>query len=1154
MVFSGPNGSGKSNIFDAIKFVFGDLSARSLRASKMSEVIFDGVPTTPASKSAYVNLRLDNRDRKLPMDRDIVTIGRRVNRQGISRYLLNGHTVSRNQLVNLLSMAGLYSSGYNMVMQGTITKLAEITPDERRKVIEDFVGISEYNTKKNEARVHLRQAETNLRIADARIGDVQSRLENLEEERNDAFRYQFIQDEIRKLEAILVSSQLAENHDLSLRLTTQYEQEQGQVDSLRHQREQLQNKRREIEVARRDFDQHVVAQGNQELIRVQQQLGDSMASIARLKSEIEASKVNLRRFTKLRLERIDQLKVLNATLKDAREQLIKLTRNKAQLDHAVFEKKEQFIQTAEQYSQLKHEADANRNKLLKLEDVLRNLEKQQSDVDSQLQASRLKDQFLSTSLKNMEERRTSFQTSLASLEGNLADFKVLHNAETQNISRITQATTTSFQKKEELVLEIEGAQNTARTAKDVLTEFEVQRELLNKVASEELALQTIEEMGDVGAIPGIYGRLHHLININKRFQKALHTASQGWDQALVVKDIVTALRCIETLKRLKQGRIKLLPLTEIDNVPKISPPNINGVIGLATEFVRTEKLYQDLIAFVFGDTIVTSGEKSAFLVAKAGFRAVDLQGNLYEPGGGIESGFYRAPINIAALAPSLKAVDGLSQGVRTLEQLLSKSRRDLSSLDQDIQHLREDYTKRSNVLTIISKDIDVVTSNIDRTRHNLRTLNRKIRNIITSLDTSQEEQERLQSRKQPFLKTLRRLRYQRTQLTSKSSQNQQLLQVEGEHDTIASELDELTKQQLSLSHDLSLLEAQVSTNLKPEQNRVRRDIRTLSTQVKRLQKNLTQSQDNLTSLTEHFKQLEASKTELSHTLSTIADERRIFEKQVDAVDKQLHEITQTYEPITAKLHQLDLELQRQNLEKQSLNTRLQTLGYPEPLEYDPREIKNINSSLDLMRFEFQQLGSINQLAPDQYHEQQQKYKQLSIRRNQLEQERKSILDFMDEIERRKREAFLEAYTQVNTNFSYFFEKLTGGGNGWLSLQNPEEPFAGGLDIFVQFPGKAARLVASASGGEKSVVAVVFIFAIQHLSPASIYLFDEIDAHLDHHNAERLADLLREQAADSQFIVITLRDVILDRAEKLFGVYIQNGLSRVVSTKLPELVA
>ncbi len=688
----------------------------------------------------------------------------------------------------------------------------------------------------------------------------------------------------------------------------------------------------------------------------------------------------------------------------------------------------------------------------------------------------------------------------------------------------------------------------------MLTEFEVQRELLDKVASEETALNTIEEMGDVGAIPGIHGRLHALIKINKRYHKAVTTASQGWLQAIVVEDVVTALRCIENLKRLRRGRIKLLPLTEITNIRMVAPPKISGVIGLATDFIHAEKRYQDILAFVFGDTIVTSGEKSAFIVAKAGFRAVDLQGNLYEPGGGIESGFYREPVNIASLAPSVKAVTGLSQSVATLEHLLSKSHHDLSSLDKDIHHLQDDYTKRSNVLTIISKDIEVVTSNIARTQRNLHTLNEKITDLTTSLDNNRQEQDRLQVNKQPFLKTMRRLRIQRTRLLSKRSQHHELSQVEAEREALASGLSDNNKKLLTLSNEINLLEAQLTTTLKPEQIRIRRDIRTLSTQMKRIHNTLTHAQDNLTTLTQHLILLEESKKKLTHSLSTYAEQRRTYEKQVDEVDTQLSEITQAYEPITTHLHHLDLEIQRYNLEEQTLYKNLQTLGYGTPLLFDPRDIKSINSSLDLMRFEFQQLGSINQLAPDQYHEQQQKYKQLSIRRNQLEQERKSILDFMDEIERRKRETFLEAYTQVNTNFSYFFEKLTDGGTGWLSLQNPDDPFSGGLDIFAQFPGKAARLIASASGGEKSVVAVVFIFAIQHLSPMSIYLFDEIDAHLDHHNAERLADLLREQAASSQFIVITLRDVIIDRAERLFGVYIQNGLSRVISTKIPELVA
>jgi chromosome segregation protein len=207
-----------------------------------------------------------------------------------------------------------------------------------------------------------------------------------------------------------------------------------------------------------------------------------------------------------------------------------------------------------------------------------------------------------------------------------------------------------------------------------------------------------------------------------------------------------------------------------------------------------------------------------------------------------------------------------------------------------------------------------------------------------------------------------------------------------------------------------------------------------------------------------------------------------------------------------------------------------------------------------MRFELEQLGSVNQLAPIQYTEQQKNYKQLSIRRNQLETERKVILNFIDDIERKKKKAFMNAYNRINESFSYFFEKLTGGGRGWLSLENPEAPFTCGLDIFVQFPGKVSRLVAGASGGEKSVVAVAFIFSIQRLSPTSFYIFDEVDAHLDPYNAERLADLLKEQSQKSQFIVITLRDVVTDRAEILYGVYTQNGISKIVSTKMLEVLA
>jgi len=179
------------------------------------------------------------------------------------------------------------------------------------------------------------------------------------------------------------------------------------------------------------------------------------------------------------------------------------------------------------------------------------------------------------------------------------------------------------------------------------------------------------------------------------------------------------------------------------------------------------------------------------------------------------------------------------------------------------------------------------------------------------------------------------------------------------------------------------------------------------------------------------------------------------------------------------------------------------------------------------------------------------YKKLSIRRNEIEGERRAIIQFMEEIERQKRDAFQLAYNRINEDFTNVFSKLTGGGRGWLELKNPENPFSGGLDLFVQFQGKSPRLITGASGGEKSVAAVSFIFAIQNMFPAPFYVFDEIAIHLDHYNAEKLADLLKEQSTNSQFIVITLRDVLIDRSDRIFGVYSNNGLSNMVSVNLLE---
>jgi len=300
-------------------------------------------------------------------------------------------------------------------------------------------------------------------------------------------------------------------------------------------------------------------------------------------------------------------------------------------------------------------------------------------------------------------------------------------------------------------------------------------------------------------------------------------------------------------------------------------------------------------------------------------------------------------------------------------------------------------------------------------------------------------------------------------------------------------------------------------------------------------------------------ELEKAKEKTYEDLASIRPQRKTLEDLLDEINAQISEIDRKNQPIGEELHQIDLDIQKIETEMAYLKKELYKLGYIEAVTESDEPLDAEQLVEDLTK-ELERLGSVNQLAIQQYDGLKENYKQLSVRRNQLEDEKKSILLFIEELERKKRETFMASYSEISSNFKSLFSKLTGGGDGWLQLQNPEDPLTGGIDVFVQFPGKSPRLVAGASGGEKSVVAVSFILAIQSLSSVPFYLFDEIDAHLDSYNAERLADLLVEQSRDSQFIVITLRDVVLSRSEKIFGVYNQEGVAKIVSIDLKEASA
>jgi chromosome segregation protein len=230
---------------------------------------------------------------------------------------------------------------------------------------------------------------------------------------------------------------------------------------------------------------------------------------------------------------------------------------------------------------------------------------------------------------------------------------------------------------------------------------------------------------------------------------------------------------------------------------------------------------------------------------------------------------------------------------------------------------------------------------------------------------------------------------------------------------------------------------------------------------------------------------------------------------------------------------------------------LKEFGYEEPLDVLPEQLQMAESSLKLMRFELERLGAVNQLAPFHYAEQISRYRELSIRMNELEKEKQAIIAFMEEIERKKKNVFMEAFNRINEKISRYFSKLTDGGEAALKLENPDDPFTGGIDMIVQFPGKAPILVSGASSGERSVSAVAFIFSLQEFTPATFYLFDEVDAHLDALHVSKLGELIQEESTKSQFLVITLKPEMVQKAERIYGVYSRNGISHVVSAAFKE---
>ncbi|MBS7608564.1 MAG: chromosome segregation protein SMC [Candidatus Bathyarchaeia archaeon] len=1152
-VITGPNGSGKTNIVDAILFALGELSVKRLRAETAAKLIFQGSEKAglERAKMAKVVIQFDNSDGRIPVDTATVTISREVYRNGQSVYRLNGRRISRAYLMEVLSMAGISSTSQNIILQGTITRLADVSPMERRKIIEDLVGIAQYDAEKAQAEEKLRAADLSIRTAMGRIEEVQRRVEDLERERNELLRYNFLKNEIKKFEAVKLSYDIAKIQEKIVQETAQAEKIKSRLEKLRAVRDQYRLKRKEVEEEWRKLSSEIVEEGSSQVLRVQMKIGELKSKITELTTKISSGKANLETLKKFRENSLQQYQSIRKEIHENRLKIRRLRTEYERIQNEINKRQAEHDALAREAAQLWESLGENSKKIREIELQLDRNYKRLAFLRSEHVKSQTAIKIRERRLRDLNERKERFASTLAELEKSLAELEKVQKEQKNQLKSLERMLERRIAQKEAIEREIAEAGKIADSAREAVVEFATQRELAETIAAEEKALKSIEELGELGVIPGVYGRLRNLIKIDKAYQQAIEVAASGWLDALVVKDFDAAFTCTETLRKMKLGRVKIIPLEGISNVKPIKTPNAKGVNGTAFSFIKCAKQYEPAVHFVFGDTLIVQDEKTALTLSNEGYRTVTVNGDLYEPGGALESGYYRAPIDFSAIIPSETAIKSLDEAVTALQRHLMRRESDVAALEEEIDKTRVEIARLSEAITMLDREIARVKRSIKRTKSNIKRIDSNIKRVEGEIEAEKAKIWTYRAEKSIIQKGNRKLQSELAVLRRKVDPAH-IQEMETKREKISEEINTLRQKLGAVQTEISTLQSQYDNVLRTGYRNAKIQLTKIEQQFKKVESEVEEALQEREKLKQELADLEKSRDELSRTVLSAKEEAQKFTTQIDEIDQVLRRLDAEYEETDRLWNQCQLNIQAAYIQLEQWQNQLKQFGYEKPLKVAPREVEEAEATLKMLRFEFERIEAVNQLALSHYAEQIARYKELSLRMNELEREKQAIIKFMEEVESKKRKVFLEAFEKINQNLQKYFAKLTGGGTATLKLENPEDPFAGGIDMIVQFPNKPSIVVSGASGGERSVAAVAFLFAIKEFTPAAFYIMDEVDAHLDAFHVSKLADLLLEESEKTQFIIITLKPEMVNKAQKVYGVYGRNGVSHVVSAKFLEV--
>ncbi|PTF34810.1 chromosome segregation protein SMC [Staphylococcus cohnii] len=1146
----GPNGSGKSNITDAIKWVLGEQSAKSLRGAKMEDIIFSGAEHRKAQNFAEVKLKLDNSTGKLNVDTEELVVTRRLYRSGESEYYLNNDRSRLKDIIELFLDSGLGKEAFSIISQGRVDEILNAKPIDRRQILEESAGVLKYKKRKATSVQKLDQTEDNLTRVEDILFDLEGRVEPLREEAAIAKEYKHLSNEMEKSDVLVTVYDIEQYNQNIYELDENLNRLKSQQASKDAEKVQHTQSLNQYKSERQQLDETIeslnfkLVKATEEVEKFAGQLNvleerkkNQSQTNARFEEEQESLETQVTNIKQEQAEVKDQIKHLKSKQTDLNEEI---QQYESQLYVSDEQHDEKLESIKDKYYQLMSEQSDVNNDIRFLEHTIQENETKQSRLDSRLLDAYKDLKNIQNQITETEKQSTIAKKELKKAESDLASYEKkltqLKNQQNEYEEKLHQA----YRFNEKLKSRIDS----------LATQQEEYSYFFNGV-------KHILKMKD-NKLSGIRGAVAEVIHVPSNLTKAIETALGASLQHIIVDSEKDGRQAIQYLKQNGLGRATFLPLNVIQprnvasDILNIADSS-TGFVNVASNAIQVENDYKHVIQNLLGNTIIVDNLKNANEVARKiryRTRIVTLEGDIVNPGGSMTGGGDRKTKSI------LSQKDELS----TMRAQLEDYQQQTVSFEKQFQAIKEEADALSNTYFDTSQNYNTIKQNV----HEFDLELDRLRKQETHLKNEHEEFEFEKNDGYQSETSKQTLNDKKEQLATIQAQLQKLEEDINIYTKLSKEGKESTtliQQKLHQKQsDLAVIKERLNTQ-KQTESRLNHQLKQLKEQKQKLSEQIELfNSDEITgekafeTIQNNIEQSKNNKVKLTEDLATIKSQRQALNDTIETTERKLEEANQDILSIENRYQDIKAEQSRLDV---LINHAIDHLSEQYHLTFEraselytlEEDIESLRKKVKLTKMSIEELGPVNLNAIEQFEEINERYTFLNEQRADLRAAKATLEQLIEEMDKEVKERFKETFHSVQGHFSEVFKSLFGGGQAELRLTD-DDYLSAGVDIIVQPPGKKLQNLSLLSGGERALSAIALLFAILKVRSAPFVILDEVEAALDEANVIRYAQYLKALSSQTQFIVITHRKGTMEFSDRLYGVTMQeSGVSKLVSVNL-----